>query len=121
MAKGALSTTASGYALGVLASGLALAIALLLRPVFEANPFLSFFAAIAVSARYGGLGSALLATALGGLASTYFFLHPLYSFGLEDAVTALRLTGYFAVAGIICGLSELWRRERRRVELLAID
>lgn len=59
---------------------LAVAIALLLAPLIEhESPFLLFFAAVMVSAWYGGMGAGVLATAVSPF-SDYFFLSPTYSF-----------------------------------------
>ena len=53
---------------------------LLLNPfIDEESPFLLFFAAVLISAWYGGFGPGLLTTLLGALLSDYFFLPPFYS------------------------------------------
>jgi signal transduction histidine kinase len=62
-----------GVALGSVA--LAMAIAMLLRPVIEPSLFPLFFAGVMVSAWYGGLGPGLLATLLAMLAIESFFIH----------------------------------------------
>lgn len=58
------------YGVAVLAVAVALALKLLLQPLLEMeSPFLIFFAAVMVSAWYGGKGPGFLATALAGLLS----------------------------------------------------
>src|SRR5688572_20311429 len=53
---------------------LALLLSLLARPLIEPNPFLLFFAAVALSAWFGGLGPGLAATGVAALLSDYFLL-----------------------------------------------
>ncbi|MGH7279094.1 MAG: PAS domain S-box protein, partial [Candidatus Rokuibacteriota bacterium] len=62
-------------------------------------PFLLFVAAVAVSARYGGFGSGLAATAMSGLAIAYFVLPPRGSLLLGGA-DALRI-GLFVGVGVV--------------------
>ncbi|HEY9880279.1 MAG TPA: DUF4118 domain-containing protein [Leptolyngbyaceae cyanobacterium] len=53
---------------------LAIAVDFLLEPHLEPTPTPPFFAAVMVSAWYGGLGPGLLATALSTLAINFFLL-----------------------------------------------
>ncbi|KAF0164711.1 MAG: multi-sensor hybrid histidine kinase [Rhodocyclaceae bacterium] len=46
-------------------------------------PFLTFFPAAAISAVFGGFWAGMLATALGSIAATYFFLPPYSMFSFE--------------------------------------
>ncbi|MEH2352770.1 sensor histidine kinase [Nostoc sp.] len=64
------------YAVALLAVGSILLLTLLLQPLLKQTIFLLFFAAVAVSAWYGGMEAGLLATALSTLAVSYFFLEP---------------------------------------------
>ena len=57
------------YGLSVGLSALALFLMLLSWPLMEHSVFFLFFAAVTVSALYGGLGPGLLATVLSALAS----------------------------------------------------
>ena len=57
------------YGLSVGLSALALFLMLLSWPLMEHSVFFLFFAAVTVSALYGGLGPGLLATVLSTLAS----------------------------------------------------
>lgn len=64
----------SAYALAAGVTLLAAALRLALEPVLGRDvPYLTFFAAVAVSARLGGLGPGLLATALSAVAAAYLF------------------------------------------------
>lgn len=60
------------YAVVLLAVGSALLLTLLLQPLLKPTIFLLFFAAVAVSAWYGGMEAGLLATALSTLTVSYF-------------------------------------------------
>jgi signal transduction histidine kinase len=68
-----------------------------------------FFAAVVVSAWYGGLGPALFATLLASFASIYIFSDPTFSWqvGVADV---LRVSVFFAVAVSISALSAARRR-----------
>jgi signal transduction histidine kinase len=80
-------------------------------PQLEEAPTTLFFAAVMVSACYGGLGPGLLATALSVLVLDYFFVPPLYSLeiGLADG---MRLGVFVTVAILISSLNAA----RRQVE-----
>jgi signal transduction histidine kinase len=78
-------TASAGYAVALAAVGAALVSALLLRDVLEPGVFPLFLVAVTVSALYGGVGPALLATVLSLLASYYVFLAPLYSFAFDQS------------------------------------
>ncbi|MHC5736312.1 DUF4118 domain-containing protein [Nostoc sp.] len=67
------------YAVALLAVGSGLLLTLLLQPLLKPSIFLLFFAAVAISAWYGGMEAGLLATALSTLAVSYFFLEPVFS------------------------------------------
>ena len=73
-----------------------------------------FFAAVMVSAWYGGWGPGLLATALAGWASAYYFLdNPPGQgpFGLDDVI---RLGVFIMVAVLISSLTSLRNRAEQR-------
>ena len=99
-----------GYGATIPLVGLAVIVTVLLSPL-ERVPSTVFFAAVAVSARYGGLGAGLLATLLSMLALDYFFIPPVYALGvgLSDA---MRLGSFALVAILISSLDAA----RRRVE-----
>jgi signal transduction histidine kinase len=99
-----------GYGATIPLVGLAVMVTALLPPL-EQVPSTVFFAAVAVSAWYGGLGAGLFATLLSMLALDYFFIPPVYALGvgLSDA---LRLGSFALVALLISSLDAT----RRRVE-----
>jgi two-component system, sensor histidine kinase and response regulator len=110
--RAAVASTSSrtvryGSALGSVA--LALIASLLARPLIEPNPFLLFFAAVALSSWVGGMGPGLLAIMLAALICDYLFLPPVNAVSL-DSISLARLSGFMFVALIICGLSAARRR-----------
>jgi signal transduction histidine kinase len=72
-----------------------------------------FFAAVAVSAWYGGLGPGLLATALAGWATAFFRLEPAYSLRL-DWDDLIRVAAFCLVALLIGVLHATSRRDHAR-------
>ena len=105
----------------VLASAVALAVALALRPLMGAEGlFQVFVASVAVSAWFGGLRAGLLASVLCVAANAYFFLAPLQSLRVHAPADLLRLAIFAGVSGVVSWLSGrlllLQRRERERAD-----
>jgi PAS domain S-box-containing protein len=93
------------FMVGVVCVSLAMLCSLLIRPLVEPNPFLLFFAAIAITAWYGGLWPSVLATVLSAICVNYYFLEPYYSF-VPSGENIARLIGFIIVAALISALSE---------------
>jgi PAS domain S-box-containing protein len=91
------------YGLAVISCGIALAVAWPLDA-----PTSCFFLAVMVSGLYGGRGPGLLAVALSSVAFDYFFLPPVFHFGLERA-SVLRF-GPFVVVSLLIA----WLIDRKR-------
>ncbi|MEH1947868.1 MAG: PAS domain S-box protein [Nostoc sp.] len=91
------------YAVALLAVGSVLLLTLLLQPLLKQTIFLLFFAAVAVSAWYGGMEAGLLATALSTLAVSYFFLESVFSLLVASLDNILGL-GLFVLVTIIINL-----------------
>jgi signal transduction histidine kinase len=73
--------TVSYYVVGVATVGLGTALRLGLDPVLgEHHPFTIYFAAVAITAWYGGFAPALVATILAYLAADWFFVAPRFEF-----------------------------------------
>jgi PAS domain S-box-containing protein len=88
------------YGLPVVAVLLSAVLRLALDPYLTWKaPFVFFIIAILLSARYGGLGPGLTATALSVLVGEYFFVEPRFSFRMESLSDTVNL-GLFAVVGI---------------------
>jgi PAS domain S-box-containing protein len=110
------------YGVAVLTVTLALLLKLLLIPLIEVeSPFLLFFAAVLVSAWYGGRGPGLLAIALAALISGYFFLSPTYSLFGHSFGQAVRL-GLFVVEGVLITLViSALHTAKRRAEVSSLE
>jgi PAS domain S-box-containing protein len=104
----------------VLATAAALAMQALLIPLFgggpNSTPFLVFFAAVMVSAWFGGFGPGLLSVGLSALLSWYFFLFPQYSVALHSPGQALRLLVFAGECVAISALAGTMHRARERAE-----
>ena len=72
-------------------------------------PFATFFLAIIVSAWYGGLTHALLATVTGSIVAMYFFMTPRFSFLSKTAPELGGLAIYYVVGLSIAGFAESMR------------
>jgi PAS domain S-box-containing protein len=88
---------------------LALLVSWLLEPVINRTPFALFYAAVMLSAWYGGLKQGLLATALSALLGAYFFLPPARTLDLElrDIISIIL---FLMVASLISALTDSRRR-----------
>src|SRR3712207_3220364 len=97
------------YAVALLLSALALLLTWLFQSFMERNLFLWFFAAIVISAWYGGLLPGLLVTLIATIGISYFFLPPYGSFAIGGE-GLLRLGVFALVALLISSLTEARRR-----------
>jgi PAS domain S-box-containing protein len=118
--KGMLNLTRSQllrYGIACLSVLLATLLMLLLDPLLAMtqSPFLLFFGAVMVSAWHGGLGPGLVATALSGLISTYYFIPPLNSLSLTW-VSGSRLSLFLLEGVLISLLSGALRAAKQRTE-----
>jgi signal transduction histidine kinase len=73
-----------------------------------------FFAAVVVTAVYGGIGPALLATGLALSAKAYFFMTPTGSLVIEDLDDVVQLLAFVVVAFLIGSLSGARKRAEER-------
>jgi len=109
----------------VLATAAALALQAFLIPLFgggpNSTPFIVFFAAVMVSAWFGGFGPGLLSAGLSALLSWYFFLSPQFSLAFDDPGQALRLLVFAAECAFISALAGTMHRARERAEAGALE
>ncbi len=103
------------YLIALICVSVALLLTMLCMPLLQIISFSFFFAAVTVSAWYGGLGPGLFATALSTLASDYFLLPPLHSLGSLAPDDAVRV-GLFALAAIL--ISVLMEMRKRSAEAI---
>jgi PAS domain S-box-containing protein len=73
-------------------------------------PFITFFPAVIIAARYGGLGAGLAVTGLGAIASLYFFIAPTHSLVVTNRGDALSLLVFIGVSSFISWISHGQRR-----------
>ncbi|MBI4444918.1 MAG: PAS domain S-box protein [Acidobacteria bacterium] len=105
------ATLLNGYGLAVLVAGLATLLRLPLNSVWGARlPFLLFFPAIMVSARFGGFGPGILTTVLCALATDYFWMEPFHSLSLRDPADLIAIFVFLIVGAFVSGLNESWGR-----------
>ena len=97
------------YAIAVASVALALSLASLLSRRADPSHFTLFFAAVMMSAWYGGLGAGLLATILSALSLDYFFISRNYSLVLNWSAF-LRLGIFVLVASLTSSLTAARRR-----------
>lgn len=82
------------------------------------RPFITFFAAVAVSAWYGGLWPGLLSILLSFLVADYFFIPPRFSLNLLDVSTqtVTDFIVFVTMSGLIVVLSEALHRANARTK-----
>lgn len=115
---GARSGSVRPYAVAVLAFGAALVVSLFAFPLDSDDSVgaLLFLAAVGLSGWYGGLGPALLSTALGATAIDYFFEIPRYSLQITNLRTFTDLLSFLVVATLLGSLNAQLRAERDRAQ-----
>ncbi|MHC5597706.1 MAG: PAS domain S-box protein [Nostoc sp.] len=104
------------YGVMIVAVIAALLLTHLLLPVFDPSVFTLFYAAVAISAWYGGMGLGVLAIALSVTTAFYFFIEPVYSFNIVNLSVLVRLTTFSLVSLLITALSSELRTARRKAE-----
>ena len=109
-----------GYGVAVLAVALALLLKLLLEPVIvQETPFLLVFAAIMVSAWYGGLGPGLAATVVAALITDYYFLPPVGFSGL--GLEAVPMVVFVLEGTLVSLVVTALRSARNRAETSTLE
>jgi PAS domain S-box-containing protein len=103
------------YAVGVLAAVIAAAIRLQFLGILELRvTFLTFFAAVAVAALYGGFGAGLVATVLSALLAKYFWMEPIGQLAITDLADLLSMLVFLASGALISYLTEATYRAQAR-------
>ncbi|HEU4563104.1 MAG TPA: HAMP domain-containing sensor histidine kinase [Gemmatimonadaceae bacterium] len=108
------------YAIAVLAAAVALGLSLLGLPLIRPTPFLLFFAAIAISAWFGGLGPGLLTGALAAIAVDRYVAPSASGLPSSDPGQFIRLLVFTLIAGIMSAANHSLRLARRRAEEAAL-
>ena len=118
------------YPGALLAVGIALLLKLMLRPALDLpdTPFVTLFAAIMISAWYGGTAAGIFATLMAMIAADFFLLTPGSFFPFQSPQDALKLA-LFLLEGIVfsvaCGarnrlIAELREHERQQQEAIRL-
>ncbi len=115
-----LRSSVAGYALALVATGIALAATLILRRDGPTPSFLFFVPAVAISAWYGGAGPSAVVTALSLLLIDLSFLEPGGSLWV-DRVEALEIIAFVIVAATVTGTMEALHRARALAESRAAE
>jgi signal transduction histidine kinase len=83
-------------------------------------PFLTFVAAVMLTAWYGGFPSAIFATVLSGLAINYYFIPPVYNWRLKPADIGTIL--FFAIEALVMAYCiDYLRRNEERLRRVTVD
>lgn len=98
------------YCLAVVTVAAALLITRWLEPYTDITPL--FYAAIVISAWFGGRWPGLLAVVLSGLAIDFFFVAPLYTLGLGS-----KSISFLVVFGVLAVLTSWMSSKRREAEV----
>jgi len=105
-----------GYTLGIASVAIAFALRWMLNPLLgEHQPYVTFFAAVAITAMYGSLEGSVLSLVLSVLAVLFFFLPPTSSSQAQELESRIGLVTYTFSAGLICFIGESLRNTRRRM------
>ena len=97
------------YGLALITVALALVITSTLQDYTDITPL--FYAAIVISAWFGGMGPGLLAVVLAELSIDYYFVAPLYTFQLGP-----KHLSFLVVFGVLAVLTSWMSSKRRRAE-----
>jgi PAS domain S-box-containing protein len=82
-------------------------------PLFSSTPFLNMFAAIMITAWFGGLGPGLVATIFGTIVANYFFLEPDKGLALPTMQDLSNILVFVVEGIVISGLCEIFHRALR--------
>ena len=121
-----LAQTLLRYLIAFAAVGLTIPIKLMLQPWLEAGtereaPFILSLAAVMFTGWYGGLGPALLATALAAATGSYFFMHPYNDLTLRATPQRLRLVLFVIEGSLISILCNTLKSAQRRAEANQVE
>lgn len=104
------------YGVAVLSVVVALLLTLLLQPLMGPLIFPFFYAAVSISAWYGGMATGLLAAILSALVTNFLFLGPLYSVNVTSTSLVVRLGVFILVTFLISSLNSELHTAKQRLE-----
>jgi PAS domain S-box-containing protein len=104
------STPARRYGFALLCTAAGAIVASAFHPILPQSPLTPLYAAVAVSAWYGGLRPGMLTAVLCGTFGAWFFLEPQHTLRLKFPESIGSLLAFLVVAVVISSLSEQSRR-----------
>ncbi|MDB5293348.1 MAG: domain S-box [Phycisphaerales bacterium] len=108
------------YGVALLCVGSATAMRFAADPVLhDDHQFSTFYIAVIISAWFGGVGPALMATAVGGLIGHYCFIEPKFSFAFADVADVLRLALFVFISLTVSVFSGLLHQSLQRAQAYA--
>ncbi|HEX7152857.1 MAG TPA: ATP-binding protein [Thermoanaerobaculia bacterium] len=109
---------AARYGAAIVATAVAVLIRFAVEPLVGAGqvPYFTLFFTIVLLGWYAGIGPALLATVLGGLATLYFVLPPRFSLALTEPYVGAGVVVYLVTSVASALLGEAMRRARLGAE-----
>ena len=109
--------TAVDYGVAILSSAAAFTISRSLhRPPLKLSPLILFYAAVAVSSRFGGFGPGLLAVVIGTAVTDYYLFEPRSSFLLHESLDTVTLLIFLFVGVLISGIKSRLREARQQTD-----
>lgn len=112
----------SGYLIASVGVLIALVLRTRLAPwLGPSSPYLLFYPAIMIAARFGGFGPGAFASLVSGVACAYYFLSPDFSWYLTSTADRIALPIFMGIGLLISWSAETLRRaERHHRELAAV-
>lgn len=111
-----LENTATRFAVALVAAGTAFLVRWLLTPaVGDHLPYITFFLAVAFSARYCGIGPSVLVITTSVFAARYWIIQPAHAFGLADKQQQLDTMAFLLISSVVVAFGEANRRNKERL------
>src|SRR5215470_9161916 len=102
------------YGIALAATGVAVVMRVALDPwLGDSLPLVTLFAAVALTAWWGGWRPALSGALIGIVACLYLFVSPRGEIGLDRPANAVGALAYVFTCGVIIAFAELMRRAQR--------
>src|SRR6202790_2429014 len=104
-------TTGMGYAVALLATGVALLVRLGLNPFLgDYVPYITLLPAVAFCAWYCGVGPSILSVVLALIGAQYWFIPPMHSLRVVGTAQAIGVLVFVSVSSVLMAMGEARRR-----------
>lgn len=111
-----LENTATRFAVALVAAGTAFLVRWLLTPALgDYLPYITFFLAVAFSARYCGIGPSALVITTSVFAARYWIIQPAHAFGLADKQQQFDTVAFLLISSVVVAFGEANRRNKERL------